>query len=135
MILQEMQLESDDAGAIEVPDDDVWQSEDEDDDEDGVPAAALRLHPRDLGNFMKLCKAIKILVSEELTVAQVKEADGLLRAYCIELLEVRSMAVIHYQIYHSQHRNVYCSCTALTSSDPTITTPRTQVTSFSTTGP
>lgn len=94
VVLQDMRLELDDAGAFEVPDDDVWQTDSDnddtaDDDGDAPIPSALRLHPRDLGNFMKLSRALMIFMSDELTTAQVEEADSLLRAYCIELIEVR----------------------------------------------
>lgn len=85
-----MQLEPDDEGAMEISDDEVWVSED-DEDEDGPPIPALQPHPRDLDNFMLLCKALRIFLSDELTSAQVDQADTLLRQYCCGLLEVSSI--------------------------------------------
>lgn len=82
-----MQLESDDDGAMEISDDEVWESDD--DDEDGPPIPALQPHPRDLDNFMLMCRALRLFLSDELTFAQVDQADTLLRQYCCGLLEVR----------------------------------------------
>jgi hypothetical protein len=47
-----------------------------------------RLHPRDPGNFLKLCAALKIFASRKITESQIEEADGLIREYCLELVEV-----------------------------------------------
>ena len=57
-------------------------------DEAQDAATPSRLHPRDPANFLKLCSAIKILVSPEVTSEQLEDADGLLRSYCLELVEV-----------------------------------------------
>ena len=85
-----MELESDDDGAIEISDDEVYPS---DDDSDPGEAAfrgtqTSRLHPRDLDNFMKLSRVLRLLLREDLTEAQVTHADHLLREYLVELLEV-----------------------------------------------
>ena len=52
-----------------------------------------RLHPNDPGNFLKLCTALKLLVSHPITAAQIEEADGLIRSYCLELIEVRGLTL------------------------------------------
>lgn len=62
----------------------------DDDDED----APCRLHRDDPANFMKLCSALKILVSPTLTDADIDQADQLMRTYCTELLTVSSFFCI-----------------------------------------
>ena len=47
-----------------------------------------KLHPNDLGNFFKLCSALKLLICQPIMAAQIEEADGLIHSYCLELLEV-----------------------------------------------
>jgi hypothetical protein len=59
------------------------------DDEAQDAATPSRLHPNDPGNFLKLCTALKILLSRKITNAQLDQADNLIRAYCLELVEVR----------------------------------------------
>lgn len=46
------------------------------------------LHPDDPANFMKLCEAIRVLLSPTLTDADINKSDGLLREYCTELITV-----------------------------------------------
>jgi hypothetical protein len=62
------------------PDGDV----DEPDDEE-LPSC---LHPDDPANFLKLGRAMRILVSREITEQEIEEADALLREYTSELVEV-----------------------------------------------
>ncbi len=82
-----MQLEPDDEGAMEISDDDAWDSDDSKED-DGPPIPALQPHPRDLDNFMLLCRALRLFLSDEMTPTQVDQADTLLCQYCGGLLEV-----------------------------------------------
>lgn len=46
------------------------------------------LHPDDPANFLKLCEAIRVLLSPTLTDADINKSDGLLREYCTELITV-----------------------------------------------
>jgi hypothetical protein len=54
-------------------------------DEDTPPC----LHPDDPANFLKLGRAMRILLSREITDDQIEEADALLREYNQELVDVR----------------------------------------------
>lgn len=56
----------------------------DDEDEDVDPC----LHPDDPANFLKLCKALRILTARKLNRLQIEEADKLLRSYCAELVTV-----------------------------------------------
>lgn len=68
---------------------------DEDHEEDAsLPSL---LHPRDISNFLKLSSALRILLSGKITEAQLVEADGLIREYCTELLEVSSIRYFNCQ--------------------------------------
>jgi hypothetical protein len=58
-------------------------------DEAQDAATPSRLHPSDPGNFLKLCTALKILLSRKITNALLDQADNLIREYCLELVEVR----------------------------------------------
>jgi hypothetical protein len=58
--------------------------EDIEDDED-TPSG---LHPDDPGNFLKLCQALRLLISRRITDQQINQADELLRSYCLELIKV-----------------------------------------------
>lgn len=79
-----MVLESDDDGARDPSDDDAWVDEPEEDDS-AIPSS---LHPADLRNFLKLCAALRIFLSEKISEAQLIEGDRLIREYCQELLVV-----------------------------------------------
>ena len=92
-----MVLESDDDGALEISDDDVWPSDSEA-EETAAPNDGI--HPRDLENFAKLCAALKILLADELTENDVSKADAPLRDYCTELIEVRTVAGATYSDIH-----------------------------------
>ncbi|RPD77473.1 hypothetical protein L226DRAFT_521134 [Lentinus tigrinus ALCF2SS1-7] len=86
--LMNMELEPDDEGAVEIPDDDAYQSEQSDDsDADEGGWSGTSIHPRDLPNFLKLSRALRLLLAPELTTSDVTDADQLLREYCTELLE------------------------------------------------
>lgn len=87
-----MELEPDDDGAVEIDDEDVWQSDngsssESDDDAEAGPTTS-GLHPRDLDNFLKLAMALTRFLSDDLTAADVKAAEDLLQEYCLDLLEV-----------------------------------------------
>ncbi|KII85388.1 hypothetical protein PLICRDRAFT_31629 [Plicaturopsis crispa FD-325 SS-3] len=58
-------------------------------DEEQDSATPSHLHQDDPGNFLKLCTALKILVSREITDREIDEADTLLREYCQELVKVK----------------------------------------------
>lgn len=117
-----MTLEDDDEGAVEVSDSEAWPSDEDDDD---LPATS-GLHPRDLANFHKLCSALLLFPSTDLTPAIIEKADSLLRAYCTELIEVRST------LWHrSTMSNMRVRYTAPALSDPTITILLTRATSNS----
>jgi hypothetical protein len=64
------------------------QHKDSTDDEAGKGPKPSNLHPDDPGNFLKLCTALKILVSREITNSQIETAQGLLQSYCQELVSV-----------------------------------------------
>jgi hypothetical protein len=56
-----------------------------DEDDEDTPSG---LHPDDPANFLKLCRALRLLMSRKITDQQINEADQLLRSYCLELIEV-----------------------------------------------
>jgi hypothetical protein len=60
------------------------QGDDMDDDEE----TPLGLHPDDPANFLKLCRALRLLMSRRITDIQINQADDLLRSYCLELISV-----------------------------------------------
>ena len=84
-----------DEGAVEIGTDDEFDGtdpgkkrrENTGEDDSHLPS---NLHPADPGNFLKLCSAVKLLCSRSITEAEILEADALLRAYCKELVQVRS---------------------------------------------
>jgi len=63
--------------------------EEDEEDEDEDPLSCL--HPDDPANFLKLCRALRILVAREVTEADITEASILLQEYCSELIKVRSL--------------------------------------------
>lgn len=91
-----------DAGAVDDDDDDnsygtrkrrkcrdkkVPSTTEEDEVKDHTTPS--NLHPNDPGNFLKLCAALKILVSRRLITEEgLNEADELIRQYGLELIEV-----------------------------------------------
>ncbi|KAJ7156359.1 hypothetical protein C8R46DRAFT_1115786 [Mycena filopes] len=66
-------------------------------------ASPPNLHPADPGNFLKLSTAIKILVSDEITEAQLRASDTLLRDYCQELVELYGAEVIRPNHHYATH--------------------------------
>ncbi|KAJ7188886.1 hypothetical protein C8R46DRAFT_1024111 [Mycena filopes] len=66
-------------------------------------ASPPNLHPADPGNFLKLSTAIKILVSDEITEAQLQASDTLLRDYCQELVELYGAEVIRPNHHYATH--------------------------------
>ena len=52
--------------------------------DEAMPA---NLHPDDPANFLKLCRAIRILIKREISDADLEEADALIRQYCSELVK------------------------------------------------
>ncbi|RXW12469.1 hypothetical protein EST38_g13387 [Candolleomyces aberdarensis] len=69
-------------------------------EEEELPAC---LHPDDPANFMKLCQALRLLLSREISDKQIDEAEQLLSAYCSELVTLYGANVIrpnhHYAIH------------------------------------
>ncbi|KAI0323378.1 hypothetical protein GY45DRAFT_1376364 [Cubamyces sp. BRFM 1775] len=96
---KELVLEPDDAGAQLEPGDEEWFEEDEEDDS-SVPS---QLHPRDLANFFKLCKALRLFLSDSLSEAQLTAADELIRQYCLELVELYGEDVIRPNHHYATH--------------------------------
>ncbi|KAI0736043.1 hypothetical protein C8Q76DRAFT_297214 [Earliella scabrosa] len=94
-----MVLESDDDGAQEVHEDEAWPS----DEDEPMLSGSSSLHPRDVANFAKLCSALRIFLSEELSEADVSAGDRLLREYCIELLELYGPSVIRPNHHYATH--------------------------------
>lgn len=64
-----------------------------DDEDDDLPSC---LHPDDPENFLKLCRALRILVSRRVTDEEIDEADKLMREYCTELIEVSVFLNCHH---------------------------------------
>ncbi|KAI0776322.1 hypothetical protein BD413DRAFT_610989 [Trametes elegans] len=60
---KELVLEHDDAGAMAVEEDNDWEDENNGGDEDDT-LQPTELHPRDLDNFLKLCCALKLYLSD-----------------------------------------------------------------------
>ncbi|PIL33759.1 hypothetical protein GSI_04384 [Ganoderma sinense ZZ0214-1] len=98
---QAMVLESDDEGAMEISEDEVYPSEDDDDNASTMSTNGL--HPRDLDVFLKLCSALTQFLANELTTQNVEDADRLLREYCIELLEIYGPGVIRPNHHYATH--------------------------------
>jgi len=73
------------ARSRKTPRNQLEESEDCDDDEYTESC----LHPDDPTNFLKLCKALQILISRTVTDEHISRADALLRDYCKELITVR----------------------------------------------
>jgi len=69
---------------------------DSDDEDEELPSC---LHPNDPANFLKLCRALCILIGYEVTDEQIDEADILLREYCCELVDVFFLHLCHYAWY------------------------------------
>ncbi|KAH9853068.1 hypothetical protein C2E23DRAFT_917465 [Lenzites betulinus] len=80
---KELVLEADDAGAIDLDDNDDWMDVEPTDDS----AHPSQLHPRDLTNFLKLCSALKLYLADQVHEDDLQRADTLMREYCIELME------------------------------------------------
>lgn len=57
-------------------------------------ATGVNLLPEDPGNFLELCLAIQIIAKRRVTEAELQEADSLLRAYCLELVDLYGPSVI-----------------------------------------
>ena len=66
------------------------------DDEAQDAVMASMLHMDDPGNFLKLSTALKILRSKKIVDAELDEVEALLRAYCLELVQV-SMNMLYFQ--------------------------------------
>ena len=96
-----------DAGAIDVDVDSYHldNHEESDDHSDSAPQSSKRrrrnganndptstrpsnLHPDNPANFLKLCMALKLLVSRKITDDQIEQASQLLRSYCQEVVNV-----------------------------------------------
>lgn len=73
---------------------------DMDEEEEDVQSC---LHPDDPANFLKLCQALRILISREVTTAQVNHADSLLREYCTELLTLYGTDVMRPNHHYATH--------------------------------
>ncbi|KAI0349431.1 hypothetical protein OH77DRAFT_1580440 [Trametes cingulata] len=94
-------LDLDDAGALPGSGDDDWVNADAD-DEDDTPLSC-QLHPRDLSNFLKLCKALQLLLNDHINETQLVQADALIREYCIELIELYGPDVIRPNHHYATH--------------------------------
>ncbi|KDQ55237.1 hypothetical protein JAAARDRAFT_196089 [Jaapia argillacea MUCL 33604] len=70
------------------------------DDDSNVPC---NLSARDSENFAKLSEAMKILVSNKITETDLCKADNLIRAYCLELVELYGSAVIQPNHHYATH--------------------------------
>ncbi|KAF8057435.1 hypothetical protein FPV67DRAFT_1677229 [Lyophyllum atratum] len=66
-------------------------------------ATPSNLHEDDPGNFLKLCTALKILVSRTITEHDLTNADRLLREYCLELVKLYGPAVIRPNHHYAVH--------------------------------
>lgn len=96
-----------DAGAVEISDAEEYtgsskqatrkrrrtdktrpNAEEEEARDEATPA---NLHPDDPANFLKLCRAIRILIKREINDADLEEADALIRQYCSELVKASIM--------------------------------------------
>ncbi|KJA24792.1 hypothetical protein HYPSUDRAFT_53569 [Hypholoma sublateritium FD-334 SS-4] len=66
-------------------------------------ATGVNLLPGDPGNFLKLCLAIQILGKRRVTEAELQQADLLLRAYCLELVELYGPSVIRPNHHFAIH--------------------------------
>ncbi|KAJ2929408.1 hypothetical protein H1R20_g7676, partial [Candolleomyces eurysporus] len=79
----------------------AWVAKEVDPEEEEELAACL--HPDDPANFMKLCQALRLLLSREISDKQIDEAEQLLSAYCSELVTLYGADVIrpnhHYAIH------------------------------------
>ncbi|KAJ7277643.1 hypothetical protein C8J57DRAFT_173563 [Mycena rebaudengoi] len=73
------------------------------DDEARDNRSAPNLHPDDPGNFLKLCTAIKILVSRTITEEELVIADKLIREYCLELVTLYGPEVIRPNHHYATH--------------------------------
>lgn len=62
-------------------------NDDSEDDEDTPPV----LHPDDPAHFLKLSRALRILLAREITEDQIDEADVLLRTYTSEIVNVSNI--------------------------------------------
>lgn len=76
-----------DSGAVEQGDD-IFVGRDESDDEERSSARPVNLHPDDPAHFLKLSSALKLLLADEITTAEIEESDRLLREYNLGLLHV-----------------------------------------------
>jgi hypothetical protein len=82
------------------------------DDDSSLPA---NLHMDDIGNFLKLATALKLLLSYEITDNDLNTASSLLQEYCLELITVHHLYYFHLFILDQS-----CSSTALKSSNRII---------------
>ncbi|KAJ8475481.1 hypothetical protein ONZ51_g6538 [Trametes cubensis] len=100
---REMVLEVDDAGAMLEDGDEGW--EDDKDDNADPSMRTCQLHPRNLDNFLKLCRSLCLFTLDVMSEEQIASADKLMREYCIELMELYGLEVIrpnhHYAIHTS----------------------------------
>ncbi|KAH9912376.1 hypothetical protein B0H21DRAFT_828763 [Amylocystis lapponica] len=71
-----------------------------DDDDSHLPS---NLHPRDPANFLKLSRALRLLLAERITPSQITEAETLLREYCAELIELYGPSVIRPNHHYATH--------------------------------
>ncbi|KAH9852590.1 hypothetical protein C2E23DRAFT_885353 [Lenzites betulinus] len=97
-------LEPDDAGAELDDDDNGWDASDDDDEHtaNGLSKGTY-LHERDLLTFLKLCSALRLLLSDTMTEEQVVKADTLIREYCQELVELYGADVIRPNHHYATH--------------------------------
>ena len=94
VIAQNMVLDSDDDGAMEIDSDEAFEADGSGDEVEDTRHPSL-LHPHDLENFLKLCSALSNFLEAELDEERLIHADQLLRDYCTELLQVCSTHCSH----------------------------------------
>ncbi|KAI0628591.1 hypothetical protein C8Q77DRAFT_1162009 [Trametes polyzona] len=97
---KDLVLESDDDGAIDISDNDAWIDDPDDNDDSSSPT---NLHSADLSNFLKLCAALRLFLSDKISNTQLSEADKLIREYCIELVELYGEDVIRPNHHYATH--------------------------------
>ncbi|OCH87011.1 hypothetical protein OBBRIDRAFT_851644 [Obba rivulosa] len=99
---REMELESDDAGAAENNEDAYSgpEAESEGETDHSMP---YNMHPGDLSNFLKLARALRIFLQDQINASALKDADRFIREYCSELLSLYGSAVIRPNHHYATH--------------------------------
>ncbi|CDO71994.1 hypothetical protein BN946_scf184943.g29 [Trametes cinnabarina] len=100
---RDLVLDADDAGACLDDEDSLWPGMDDSDEDEDDSQRTSNLHERDLANFLKLCKALRLFLSDSITDQQLELADCLLREYCAELVELYGADVIRPNHHYATH--------------------------------